>query len=297
MDKKRYSNTFILSFKNKHADPPVGFHPVYIKQKRVQCTKNGNGSGSTNTNTNTNIVKPHPKGKWDNLEQIRAFANSDNSFIQRTRNRSTSEVLLGEVRSLLNKITDKTFNTIIEKLAEIDYEQFDDDMINQSINVYLLKAISDKDYIELYAQIGCLFNKNFKSFKEILTREAVNMFNKLFETNSEIQKAKCLGFMRILPHFQKEQIILHDIVQHDVLDVICKTIQERKNNNDSYAHIAAAGGCGMYIELLCKYCEHIENTSIDYSKYIDILNELKGIKTVPSRMRFMIEDTLIIFKK
>ena len=293
MDKKRYSNTFILGFKNKYTESPVGFHPVYIKQKRVQCTsKSGN---SVNTGAASPATKGKGKGKWDDLEKIRAFTNSENSFIQSTRNRSESEVLLGEIRSLLNKITDKTFRSIIDQLGNIDYSVLGDDMISQVVKIFLSKAIVDKEYGKLYSDIGKLFNDKFKLFENLLTGECIGVFKKLFDEPSDIQKSKCLGLMRIVPHFNDKNIVEYTSIEEKVLLRICETIDERKNVDGSYAQIAVRGGCGVYIELLCKFCEHSKNTNTPVKKYIDVLENLKTVKTIPARVRFMIEDTLDLF--
>lgn len=298
MDKKRYSISFLMAFKDKYVEPPVGFHPVYIKQKRVTCRAKQQRSV-----TEASISGNRGKGKWDNLEKIRAFTSSENSFIQRTRNRSTSEILVGEIRSLLNKVTDKTFESIIAKLNTIHFDEFTDDMINQTVKIYISKAIADRDYGILYADIGNIFHSKFKTFKQLLNNESIDMLNGLFDTTSinDIQKSKCIGFMRVLPFFIKKNILDPKIAQNKIINVICSNIDERKHLKESYAQITSTGGCGLYIELLCKFCEQLGkcdlSEAIDIRAIVTLLTELKGIKSIPARVRFMIEDTLDELKK
>lgn len=308
MSEKRYSKTFMLAFKDKYTEPPAGFHPVYIKQKRVQCgSKNVNVQRRENAGTKTS---GGGGGKWDNLEKIRAFTSSENSFIQRTRNRSSSEILIGEIRSLLNKVTDKTFNAIVSKLDQLDYSKFNDDMIKQTVKIYISKAIADKDYGMLYAEIGNTLITTFKTFKTEFEKNSLEMLDDLFTTTSinEIQKSKCLGFMRVLPFLIGKDIIDPTVAKEKIIDKICTSINEKKHLNESYAQVASTGGCGIYIELLCKFCDqfykcnksnksNLSNTQIDIDHIIELLQELKTLKSIPSRVRFMIEDTLDELKK
>lgn len=285
MSKKRYSHTFLLSFRNKHTETPVGFHPVYIKQKRVQCNTNLN----TNTPISSSKTTPTPtplkqKEKWDNLEKVRAFTNSENSFIKRTRNRTESEILIGNIRSLLNKVTDKTFKTIMEQLAQIQYDKFDESMNQQIVRIFISKSLADRDFGELYAQIGHVFSGCVEKFNKLLTSECVEVFQRL--SDSDIATSKCMGLMRVMPYFIKENIIDEDNINTQI-------IQQCLQNTQSE----------LYIELLCKFCEKIPNinskcfNSIDIQCITNTLNDLKSNKTIPARVRFMIEDTVDGLKK
>lgn len=134
--KYEYTKTFIISFKTNNIESPVGFHPVYIKDKRIGI---GIGIGIAHSQSSSS----QDRTKWNELEKIRAFTSNENSFIQHARNRTNSEVLIGEIRSFLNKVTDKTYDAIIQKLLILDPKNFDKEMIQQIVKIYISKSIGD----------------------------------------------------------------------------------------------------------------------------------------------------------
>lgn len=290
-----YTKDFLLSFRTKYAEPPLlRFHPVYIKQKRVPHSSTVDTKDATASSTTS---------KWSNLEAIRTFSSSDNSFIQRTRNRSASEVLIGEIRSLLNKLSDKTFESIKQQLQNIDYSKFDKNMETQVIKVFIAKFIADISgrHTKQYTQIGIMFATTFPIFKTELQNICNDIFTKIFNNASlgDIQKSKGIGLMRILPYITHSLIPI-DFVEKNILEPIIQEINKRKNIETSYANITSTGGCGLYIELLCKFCEQCPHTNIkthlEIQHLIELLTEISNLKTVPARVRFIAEDTLELIK-
>jgi hypothetical protein len=181
-------------------------------------------------------------------------------------------------------------------------------MISAVAQVLLSKAITDKDFGSLYSEIGVVLSKKIHntisnvSFEKCLGDECDAVYNNFNSDNvTDIQKIKCIGLMKVIPYFLVDEL-LDDRQVKTIIDSLLTKIEERKNNFDSYAHITAAGGCGSYIEMVCTLCEYCtkvqKSTGDDKLGRIDIphiqavLREIKGIKTMPARVRFMIEDVL-----
>lgn len=283
-DNRVYTKDFLLALRKQYTEPPLQrFHPVYIGQKRVNIGGNNDS-------------------KWGDLEKIRAFSSSENSFIQRTRNRSKSEIQIGEIRNLLNKLTNKTFKSIQIQLQKFDYSEFDDKMQKQVVKVYLLKFITDASGVctEQHKQIGNIFAKKLKNFGDEIECLCQDIFDAVNEIEiTDVQKCKCIGLMRILPHII-DSIVTKQFIETSILKPILAAIDERKNIETSYANVATTPSCALHIELLCKFCEQFVCSNIkEYTNtnvFIELLEELCSLKTVPPRARFMAEDTLEILR-
>lgn len=281
--KNRYTKSVILSFQNTEQciNPPAGgFHPVYIKHKRVKVSSKGIGCDGNNK-------------KWAEMEKIRKFTSNEDSFITKTKNRSTTELLIGEFRSLLNKLTLKTYKLIIQKISRLNYDEFDDDMVKQTITIFINKASGDKDFGEIYGEIGTIMSKRLEHFSEYLLESSLDIYNKTSSPASSPvsshQKTKCIGLMRMCPYLVKNLLLSQEVVDEYFIEPMNKCIASDIVMNEIEQNT-------LYIELLCNYCEiavHVHTINID-NEILHRLKCLKSMKVLPARVRFMIDDTLTL---
>lgn len=285
---KQYKFEELYSLRNKSTDAPKGFHPVYIKQKRVPVN-------------NSNAPQAHPQDiKAKINDTVRSFNSNENAFghAHRLKQSSPSRSIVGEIRTLLNKLSITNVDNVCHQIKELNVSDCTDDTIAEIGSIFLNKAITDKDsLISMYINVAETLVNKWQYISSSITNECVKIFEPIASENfNDIQKAKGLGLMKITPLLIAHNIVNTTIINDRIINLILTKIDERKNNFNSYATVALCGGCGTFIEMLCKFyqashtliCSNIDNDMIK-SKLIDITT----MKAVPSRLKFMIQDNCL----
>ena len=198
-------------------------------------------------------------------------------------------MLIGEFRSLLNKLTLKTYKLIIQKISRLNYDEFDDDMVKQTISIFINKAAGDKDFGEIYGEIGIIMSKRLEHFSEYLLESSLDIYNKISSPISSHQKTKCIGLMRLCPYLVKSLLLSQQVVDEYFIEPMNKCIASDIIMDNIEQNT-------LYIELLCNYCEiavRVHTIDID-DEILHRIKCLKSMKVLPARVRFMIDDTLTL---
>lgn len=295
---KRYDIDFILSLKDKFTEPPVGFHPVYIKQKRISVNHSNTDApvkkNSINNIQNSNNEKHTPANKksQDSKENTRV------SFLNKNKNNNPNDIILGDIRCLLNKLTDNNFQQIISQIKELDFQKLDDTHLQDIAKIFLQKLISEKEHnTTIIDNLSQTFLEKINNFQDLTTNECIKLFDPIIkESFNDLQKCKCIGLFAILNILILNNCVNNTIIQNNIVNKLIDIINDRKNNFNSYATVALNGGCGIFIELLCK----LYNNNINNNEYINsqnksihnVLNDVVVLPALPARLKFMIQDTI-----
>ena len=200
------------------------------------------------------------------------------------------------IRSLINKITDKTYvelsNKIVETLDELIVDETcQEEMMKVGISIFDI-ASNNRFYSKLYADlyavlihryeiINIVFEKSFKTFLELFQNiEHVNPeedYNKFIKVNGENEKRKSLSsfFVNLMLNgiITKEKII--EITSDLMSDVL--TLMKEENKKSVVDEMTEN------ISLLYNK-ELFENVRINDELFTDIINRLSlcKVKTYPS---------------
>ena len=156
--------------------------PTYVKTPNFS-----NNNNTDNNNNNNTRVKPayKKKGKHldeispDNWEILRSFQKTE--FVKK----DGIEKEIDGIRLLINKLTEKTYDKIIEKLfASLDEitvnENYDAEYINKIGYAIFNMATSNKFNSNVYARLACELQAKYVFMTDIIVYN-INEFMKLFE--------------------------------------------------------------------------------------------------------------------
>ncbi len=218
---------------------------------------------------------------------------------------SEEQRFIGNIRGLLNKITDQTFDKIKTKLEELEFDEDNEQYVKQISDIYIKKITHDSMYTELYAQSGIILCKKFNGIgKEIqqmigdFFREAVKEY-----VIEDVTKLKLINLMKWLPYGCEANVINWKITDEIVTERIYAKIKELtsvENSINTYVGAITSEGVGVWIEMACAIlgvCAETKRNIEHYQKLLDLITVLKDDREkLKSRIRFMIEDLLILLK-
>jgi len=266
--------------------------PVFHKREVVPGKNNqqmGGGDGTykkKRRNKNSEHVNDED---WETIRNFQATKIEQKVGID-------SKIVI--IRSLINKITDKTYvelsNKIIETLDELIVEETsEEEMMKVCISIFDI-ASNNRFYSKLYADlyavlihryeiIKFVFEKSFNTFLELFQNiEHVNPeedYNKFIKINSENEKRKSLSsfFVNLMLNgiVTKEKIIE---ITCDLMSEVLKLIKEE--NKKSVVDEMTENIFLLYNKDLFD----VENVKIDDELFTDIINRLSlcKVKTYPS---------------
>jgi len=266
--------------------------PVFHKREVVPGKNNqqmGGGDGTykkKRRNKNSEHVNDED---WETIRNFQATKIEQKVGID-------SKIVI--IRSLINKITDKTYvelsNKIIETLDELIVEETcEEEMMKVCISIFDI-ASNNRFYSKLYADlyavlihryeiIKVVFEKSFNTFLELFQNiEHVNPeedYNKFIKINAENEKRKSLSsfFVNLMLNgiVTKEKIIE---ITCDLMSEVLKLIKEE--NKKSVVDEMTENIFLLYNKDLFD----VENVKIDDELFTDIINRLSlcKVKTYPS---------------
>jgi len=263
--------------------------PSYIKTPIFNKKEN-------KTNMNADVYKKRKRYKnndgvndedWDNIRNFQATKIEQKVGID-------SKIVI--IRSLINKITDKTYDELLSKIMEvldelIKEETSEEEMMKVGNSIFDIASNNrfySKIYADLYSKlinnydiIKIIFEKSFNTFLELFTNiEHVNPeedYNKFIKINEDNEKRKSLStfFVNLMLNgiISKEKIIeLTCNLMSNVLILIHE--QNKKNEVDEITE-----------NILILYDKNIfDNISVGNELFYDIIERLSlcKVKTFPS---------------
>ncbi len=157
---------------------------------RIVLSGNGNGNGSTSrvrsarrssTNTGRRQSKPQQtssKRQPSEWSRVPVLHQSENSFsvARRKRDQSESNVIVGDIRGILNKISADNYDAIVDEIngtrlfdyaASLD-ETDEEEFLTDIAKLFVRKSQIDHDFNYLYARIAAEVTKRIDIFGDIL---------------------------------------------------------------------------------------------------------------------------------
>lgn len=181
---KSYPIAQLLSLKQQclNLSPPHGLLTIVLNGNTTdQSTKrtsqnNRVGSGATRTSGSRS---PQRRNEWNRA--VPALAQSDHSFSvarKKKTDKSQTDILVGDMRSLLNKVTGDNYDLLKEELAAADAklhvyaneldEPDKEEFLTEISKLFVRKAQIDHSFGHLYAGIAGVIAQQIDVFADIL---------------------------------------------------------------------------------------------------------------------------------
>eukprot|EP01114_Cavostelium_apophysatum_P004283 TRINITY_DN1447_c0_g2_i1.p1 TRINITY_DN1447_c0_g2~~TRINITY_DN1447_c0_g2_i1.p1 ORF type:complete len:1464 (+),score=477.86 TRINITY_DN1447_c0_g2_i1:192-4583(+) len=263
----------------------------------------GGGGGQFQKRTMSNV-------QLSNEPPVAPLQSSADRWEPSRRERvSGDEVIIRRVKSLLNKITEETFDRLTEKLVNIGVK--DSELVSEIIRLIFEKALLEPKFSKMYAELCKVLNEKIpdfhvegraNGFKRLLLNRCQTEFEAIstkekekpadnltreeritFEENQFMAKKKMLGNITFIAELFKIQMLSQKIM-HQCIQVLLMSPEPTHD----------------YIEALCKLMAGI-GAQIDkpearnwMDQYFERIRELSKSPELPSRLRFMLEATLTL---
>lgn len=246
------------------------------------------------------IKKQQPKinNKWGKVETnifIEPLIKSENAW-KLIKSVDENEIILKNVKGILNKLSKDNFTNLSKKLYDIDIDNHQ--LVRDVIEFIFTKAINEPCFGEVYAELcKCLSTKNYcdntLNFKREILAQCQKEFEKeKIETDDILLisnlKRKSLGNISFVGELFNQNMISDSVIFHCIDNLITKINEISKK--------------GENIECLCKLVtktgykmDKLHKQRIDY--YFKILETISNDKINDFRSRFMIKDVLDLRKR
>ena len=270
-----YNTNYILSFKSVFRENPF-LEPIVVKK-------------SPRNNKTT---------RWARHEIInfKPIVRSENAWVMKVCT-DENEKIIKEVTGILNKLSKDNFNSLSEKLYDIEINN--KPLVQNVIEVIFQKAVSEPHFGEVYAHL-CkkLSNKTYCDNSINFKREILTQCQKEFEKEkTEITdeqliyklKMKSLGNIKFVGELFIKSMVSHAIIFQCIHTLFTDIKENKKSKNENIECI-----CKL-ITTIGKYLDK-EEYKKRLEKYLNLLEKMSDDKLNDFRSRFMIKDLLDLKK-
>jgi hypothetical protein len=292
--------TIISEIAQQVGSPTYIRTPIFAKKENVLLSSTkygstgftGSDSGFKRRKRNKNMENVNDED-W---ETIRTFQST--KIEQKTGIDSKIDLL----RTWLNKLTDKNYDEVIEKIVEIfeellKNETSDEDMLRVGNYIFDI-ASNNRFFSKIYADLYALLIQKFNIMK-VIFENSLNTFLELFKTieyveseqdydrfcrinkDNEKRKALSLFFVNLCTNkiISEEKIVT---IACDLMRQVVNFIKEnnKKNEVDEITENVAI----LYNKSIFDRCSSDVEQKIDNELFIDIVHRLSlcKVKTYPS---------------
>mmetsp|Transcript_7314 Transcript_7314/g.32415 ORF Transcript_7314/g.32415 Transcript_7314/m.32415 type:complete len:731 (-) Transcript_7314:2064-4256(-) len=225
-----------------------------------------------------------------------------------------------EIRSLLNKITLDTFDKLYSKLFSMDFS--DELLLKALVEEVYEKALFQKAYVIMYADLCYRFNKDYqdkkkeeqkgvqeqklfrkqllqqckKEFDSIASKRGIDLdpeeLKKMDEddrTAAEMKaKRRMLGNISFIGELHKKGLIPEKIIVDQCIRRLLDKIEKDKDEDliECICHLFTTTGAHL-VQMWTKH-----GTAEKIEPYFEKITELSNDKTLAPRIRFMLKDLL-----
>lgn len=246
--------------------------------------------------------------KTDDWQSIRSFQKTE--FVKK----DGIEKEIDGIRLLINKLTEKTYDKIIEKLFatldEInDNENYDVECINKIGYAIFNMATSNKFNSNVYARLTSELQNRYKFMTDIITFN-INEFMKLFEKmefvspdenydkfcEMNIINEKRRAMSMFLTSLYNNNVITLDFVFDNIKNIQNMIVNEENMKNNSKTIENEELGENLYI-LLTNISVHVLKTSDHWEEIYNNVVKIKSVDTkiclgISSKTKFKHMDIL-----
>jgi hypothetical protein len=263
------------------------------------ATRNRRGATRNNRDTKNTVVSA--------VAPVR-LQESENSFTAARKKREQDEslVIIGEIRQLLNKVTDDNMNVLLAETKNVycpkinalmdtfETDEQQEAFLTQLAKLFVQKAQIDHAFSKWYAQIASeMVLPEFGDILYEVCRDALPALR--YDPD---QKHKYLGALLLLVELCRFKLIESNYLEA-AADRIFLAIERNMGNvvmaTTTEAPIDPAAQIEVCIDLLCKYLVAFftleKPVKVVYDRYMNQLVQLSQNKDrVKARSRFMLGD-------
>jgi hypothetical protein len=262
--------------------------PTYVKTPSFPNKTNSGNNDKSLYKKKKRQVEEVDSEDW---QSIRGFQKTE--FIKK----EGIEKEIDSIRVLINKLTDKTYDKIIDKLTAIldeinNNEKYDDVYIDKIGHAIFTMATSNKFNSNVYAQLAKELQTKYKFMTNIVDNN-INEFMKLFEDmkfvspdvdydkfcEMNIINDKRRAMSLFLTSLYKHNVITLDFVFDKIKSIQNIIMKEETMTNESNRMIVEELSENLYILLTNIPFSKLASYSSDWNQIMNNLVQIKNIDT------------------
>ncbi len=280
-----YTNSFLLTLKSANKNVPENLITITITPPQ--------------TSVNTKNMQTFTNNKWNRSNPV--LPQADNSFSvarKKKMDKTVSDVIVGDMRSLLNRVTIENYDNNIKKELTDDFKLYkysndleDDDkelFLKEVAKIFVRKAQSDHKFVNLYADMAKDVTYHIKDFGDILyevCRESIPTAKYQVD-----KKLAYIGAMLLLTELRRNDIVTSSSIGA-AFDRLMTAMD--KCENEAIIDDDAKDQIELCIEIIGKVLP--EYLNIESPEWLQKhLQKLKNMQTqkdkLRPRARFMLTD-------
>lgn len=266
---RRFSIEYILSHKEKYYElPPINKKYIIKTHKKKKKKKE-----IVHSIDNPWLSTKEKKKKYMNTWEYRKNIN----FLEETKLK---------LISLLNKLSEKNFDLIVNKIIKLNIQN--EKYLETLTNVVYEKCISEKTFIKLYVNVAkkimnkwASFDDNKISFIQILIGKCHTCYIQWNNVNDN-NKRNIINNFCLIGELFNSNIISYKIISECIYELL-NCDQQNKN---------------WGLELLCNLLIIVGKNyeKVNYHDLNKCLNKLQNENNISSKIKFLIMDVLDLHK-
>lgn len=252
--------------------------------------------------------RTHGKQQWARPQRLKESENSFSAASRRRANQDSSTKIIGEVRVMLNKVTEDNIEIITAETRDVCcpkirsiMDEFDDpdeeeQLLTQLAKLFVQKAQIDHDFSKWYAQIASEFQiTDFGDVLYEICREALPMLR--YDPD---KKRAYLGALLLLVELRRQHLITNQNLESAadrLFNAIYRNIGKTVMATNTETPIDPMIQIEVCIELLCKFLPpffELERPAAAGSYVAQLQKISENKEKVKPRAKFLLMD---FFKK
>jgi translation initiation factor 4G len=267
-----------------------------------------------------NRRKRTPGSAWKKVQPKLA----ENWLLKQKHNQNDDEKLYSEMRKLLNKLTDSTFNKLAHEIINLEIDK--EEHLKTLVNFIFTKAITEPRYASVYANLCTELaphyititnddiddnddnddndnddtdeNDNTKQiyFRELLINKCQQMFMEGISMDREIEDTEDETVFRFKEHVIGCMIFIGELFNHSLLTI--------RIIHSCFVQLFISTNLNKAYSIEC-LCTLTRTTGLKFSKVapkllndcINKIKELKDSKNLSTRYKFTLMDILDLCKE
>lgn len=249
--------------------------------------RNNNANKNNQPTKNANITNKN-NNNWRNNTDI---PTGTNWLVTMKLNQTSDDKLYSQIRSLLNKLSDSNFNSLLEELKTYNITSFAH--LNKLVELIFSKATAEYKFSYMYAKLS-LSLVNFcitdgdgtHSFRRILIKQCQDIFKQCIMDNSTIDKQFGNGCMTFIGELYLHNLLSGAIINSCFLLMLTNVGNSIINNPNNIDYISTL------MRTTAKKFVNANNK--DMGNIFDKIEKLIESGTLQTRYKFSLMDLIDI---
>lgn len=268
----------------------VEFCESLVKNRR-NCNNSNNNNANKNNKSNKNASVNTNNKKNDNWRNNADIPTGDNWLLTMKLNQTSDDKLYSQIRSLLNKLSDSNFNSLLEELKTYNITSLAH--LNKLVELIFSKATSECKFSYMYAKLSlslanfCITDGNeTHSFRRILIKQCQDIFKQCIMDNSTIDKMFGNGCMTFIGELYLHNLLSGAIINSCFLLMLANVGNTAISNPNNIDYIST-----LMRTTIKKF---INTNNKDIENIFDKIEKLIESGTLQTRDKFSLMDLVDI---